>query len=102
VNQAIQAGGESYFRYRQIEMLPQMAPVIAEALSTAKMVTISGGGGAGAAETTTNNIASVIQTVLAAQLVTRGGILDSANDAPARNDPPSAPAGAQSPAPKTR
>ena len=28
--------------------------------------------------TTTNNIANVIQTVLAAQLVTRGGILDSA------------------------
>jgi hypothetical protein len=25
VNQAIQAGGESYFRYRQIEMLPQIA-----------------------------------------------------------------------------
>jgi len=76
VNQAIAAGGESYFRYRQIELLPQIAPVIADALSDAKMVTISGGGGAGAPETTTNNIASVIQTVLAAQLVTRGGILD--------------------------
>ena len=78
VNQAIAAGGESYFRYRQIELLPQIAPVIADALSDAKMVTISGGGGAGAPETTTNNIASVIQTVLAAQLVTRGGILDGA------------------------
>ena len=77
VNQAIQAGGESYFRYRQIEMLPQIAPVIADALSTAKMVTISGGGGQGAAESTTNNIASVIQTVLAAQLVTRGGLIDN-------------------------
>ena len=33
VNQAIQAGGESYFRYRQIEMLPQIAPVIADALA---------------------------------------------------------------------
>ncbi|MFL5562019.1 MAG: hypothetical protein ACJ79K_11135 [Gemmatimonadaceae bacterium] len=79
VNEAIAAGGESYFRYRQIEMLPQIAPAIADALSEAKMVTISSGGdGKGAAETTTNNIASVIQTVLAAQLVTRGGILDSA------------------------
>jgi flotillin len=78
VNEAIAAGGESYFRYRQIEMLPQIAPAIADALSEAKMVTISSGGdGKGAAETTTNNIASVIQTVLAAQLVTRGGILDS-------------------------
>ena len=68
VNQAIQAGGESYFRYRQIEMLPQIAPVIADALSEAKLVTISNGE-TGAPETTTNNITSVIQTVLAAQLV---------------------------------
>lgn len=79
VNQAIAAGGESYFRYRQIELLPQIAPVIADALSEAKMVTIAGGGAAGGApEMTTNNIASVIQTVLAAQLVTRGGLLDGA------------------------
>jgi len=92
VNQAIQAGGESYFRYRQIEMLPQIAPVIADALSNAKMVTISGGGGPGAAEGTTNNIVSVIQTVLAAQMVTRGGILDNAAPAePAKEAAPIAP-----------
>ncbi len=78
VNEAIAAGGESYFRYRQIEMLPQIAPAIANALAEAKMVTFSSGDSKGAAETTTNNIASVIQTVLAAQLVTRGGILDGA------------------------
>ncbi len=72
VNQAIQAGGESYFRYRQIEMLPQIAPVIADALSQAKLVTISNGGESGAPEGTTNSITSVIQTVLAAQLVSRG------------------------------
>src|SRR6185312_769719 len=72
VNQAIQAGGESYFRYRQIEMLPQIAPVIADALSEAKLVTIASGSEHGAPETTTNNITNVIQTVLAAQLVSRG------------------------------
>src|SRR5919199_1471900 len=60
VNEAIAAGGESYFRYRQIEMLPQVAPVIAEALAEAKLVTIASGEGRGAAEETTNNIASVI------------------------------------------
>ncbi|HTO72476.1 MAG TPA: hypothetical protein VMJ30_01595 [Gemmatimonadales bacterium] len=76
VNQAIEAGGEAYFRYRQIELLPQIAPVIANALADAKLVTIAGDGG-GAAQVTTNNIASVIQTVLAAQLVTRGGVLDA-------------------------
>jgi flotillin len=77
VNQAIQAGGESYFRYRQIELLPQIAPAIAQALSEAKLVTIAGGG-IGAAEVTANNITSVIQTVLAAQLVSKSGILDGA------------------------
>src|SRR4051812_40177819 len=68
VNRAIQAGGESYFRYRQIEMLPQIAPDIAAALAESKMITISGGGDTGAPEMATNNITSVIQTVLAAQL----------------------------------
>ena len=72
VNRAIQAGGESYFRYRQIEMLPQIAPDIAAALAEAKLVTISSGGDVGAPETATNNITSVIQTVLAAQLVSKG------------------------------
>jgi flotillin len=76
VNEAIKAGGESYFRYRQIEMLPQIAPVIAQALAEAKLVTISSDS-QGAANTTTNNITGVIQTVLAAQLVTRGGLLDA-------------------------
>jgi flotillin len=79
VNEAITSGGESYFRYRQIEMLPQVAPVIADALGRARMVTISGGGHDGtgsAAGETTSSIAQVIQTVLAAQLVTRSGVLD--------------------------
>jgi flotillin len=73
VNAAIQAGGESYFRYRQIEMLPQIAPVIADALSEAKLINFSNDG-TSAAEGATNNITSVIQTVLAAQLVSRSGI----------------------------
>jgi flotillin len=81
VNDAIKAGGESYFRYRQIELLPQIAPVIAEALSNAKMITIAGGG-VGAPESTTANITSVIQTMLAAQLVTRSGILDGSAPPP--------------------
>jgi flotillin len=87
VNDAIKAGGESYFRYRQIEMLPQIAPAIADALAEAKLVTIAGSGDGGAPQAATANIASVIQTVLAAQLVSRGGILDGVA-------PPSANAGA--------
>jgi flotillin len=88
VNDAIKAGGESYFRYRQIEMLPQIAPAIAGALSEAKLVTIAGGGDGGAPAAATANIASVIQTVLAAQLVAKGGILDGATPSAANNTSP--------------
>ena len=76
VNKAIAEGGEAYFRYRQIEMIPQIAPSIAQALAQSKMVTISGGDGKGAPESTSNNISSVIQTVLAAQLVSKSNLLD--------------------------
>lgn len=75
VNKAIAAGGEEYFRYRQIEMLPIIAPQIADALAEARLITISGGENGGAANGTANQIVSVIQTVLAAQLVSRGGML---------------------------
>ena len=76
-------------------MLPQIAPVIAGALSEAKLVTIAGGGEGGAPQAATANIASVIQTVLAAQLVTRGGILDGATP-PATNSGGPAPVAAPS------
>jgi flotillin len=96
VNEAIQQGGESYFRYKQIEMLPEIAPAIADALSKARLVTISGGGSGGAPDATAGNIASVIQTVLAAQLVAKGGLLDgaSSSDGPVRIPVPSVATGA--------
>src|ERR1700682_4804622 len=76
VNEAIKAGGESYFRYRQIEMISEIAPVIGDALAKARFITISGDNAeGGAAQSATSNITSVIQTVLAAQLVSGSGIL---------------------------
>jgi flotillin len=99
VNEAIKAGGEAYFRYRQIEMIPEIAPMIAEALSRARLVTISGDSAeGGAAQSATSNITSVIQTVLAAQLVSGSGMLQPQTDATRENGrqtpappPPSAP-----------
>ncbi|HEX8696174.1 MAG TPA: hypothetical protein VF746_27400 [Longimicrobium sp.] len=85
VNEAIQMGGEAYFRYKQIEMLPEIAPFIADALSKAKLVTIAGGG-VSAPDSTASTITSVIQTVLAAQLVSRGGILDGVASADGQAD----------------
>jgi flotillin len=83
VNEAIKAGGESYFRYRQIEMIPEIAPAIAAALAQARLVTISGDSAeGGAAQSATSNIVSVIQTVLAAQLVSGSGMLKQDREAP--------------------
>ena len=78
VNEAIHEGGESYLRYRQVEMLPQLVPLIANALAEAKLVTICSGNEAnGAAGATTDNISGVIRTVLAAQLVSRNDLIGS-------------------------
>jgi flotillin len=77
VNESVRDGGESYFRYKQIELLPQIAPAVAQALAEAKLVTIASDG-RGAPDSTANGIVSVIQTVLAAQLVGRSGVLDGA------------------------
>ncbi len=88
VNEAIKAGGESYFRYRQIEMIPEIAPMIAEALARARLVTISGDSAeGGAAQSATSNITSVIQTVLAAQLVSGSGLLQSPDTSHDKTDP---------------
>jgi flotillin len=88
VNEAIKAGGESYFRYRQIEMIPEIAPMIAEALARARLVTISGDSAeGGAAQSATSNITSVIQTVLAAQLVSGSGMLQPPETARDKPDP---------------
>jgi flotillin len=88
VNEAIKAGGESYFRYRQIEMIPQIAPVIADALAKARLITISGDSAeGGAAQSATSNITSVIQTVLAAQLVSGSGILQPPESSRDKADP---------------
>jgi len=79
VNNAIAQGGEAYLRYRQLELVPEIAPQIAAALAQAKMITISGGEHGDAAGGTTNQISGVIQTVLAAQLVAKNDFLGSAN-----------------------
>jgi flotillin len=75
VNQAIAEGGELYLRYRQVEMLPQLVPMISDALAQAKLVTVSGGEHGGAPTQAASQIQSVIQTVLAAQLITKSGVL---------------------------
>ncbi len=70
VNEAIRQGGDAYLALRQLEILPQIVPAIAEALAQAKLVNISSGGDSrGAAGAATDQITGVIQTLLATQLV---------------------------------
>lgn len=70
VNEAIKEGGNAYLSLKQIELLPQITPDIANALAQAKLINISGGGDArGAAGSATDQITGVIQTLLATQLV---------------------------------
>jgi flotillin len=110
VNEAIKAGGESYFRYRQIEMIPEIAPAIAAALAQARLITISGDSAeGGAAQSATSNITSVIQTVLAAQLVSGSGMLRQDREAPVdtakengRQVPAASPQPPQPPAPPAK
>jgi flotillin len=84
VTEAIGEGGDNYLRYRQIELLPEIAPAIAQALAQAKLVTVHSGGENGdAASAATDSIASVIRTVLAAQIVTRAGLVEPRDDASA-------------------
>ncbi|MHB8637352.1 MAG: flotillin family protein [Fimbriimonadaceae bacterium] len=82
INRAIAEGGDSYLVLKQLEMLPQIAPVIANALAQAKLVNISSDPNRGAAAGATDQITSVIQTVLAAQLVS-GALKPDGASAPA-------------------
>jgi flotillin len=93
VNEAA-AGGGMYLTLKQLELVPQIAPGIAEALSKARLVTFSGGGGDGAASETAGDITKVVQMMLAAQLVQ--GSMNSGDAVPVIPGP-AAPAQPQQP-----
>lgn len=100
VNAALAEGGNGYLALRQLEMLPDIAPRIADALAEAKMITISGAGSdSGAPESTVGSIQSVIQTVLAAQLI-QGAMKEEPASDMARVPSTPTPKQAPKPAPK--
>jgi flotillin len=78
IAEAIREGGEQFLRYRQIEMLPDIAPAIAQALAQAKLITLhSSAEGGDAASATTDSITNVVRTVLAAQIISRNGLVET-------------------------
>ncbi len=103
VNEAIQQGGNAYLALKQIELLPQIVPAIAEALANAKLINISGAGdGRGAAGGATDQITGVIQTLLATQLVSGQLRLDAPDPAlalPAQTNGTTAATNGAAPAP---
>lgn len=82
VNEAIREGGDAYLALRQLEILPQITPAIAQALGQAKLININSGSsaeGRGAAGGATDQITGVIQTLLATQLVNGQLRIDGTN-----------------------
>jgi len=78
VNDTIREGGDSYFRYRLIEMLPKLTPAIAQALTNANLVGSTGSGNG--TTVATDGVSEVIQTALAGQLASVEGIIEPPND----------------------
>lgn len=82
VNETIREGGDSYFRYRLIEMLPQLTPAIAQALANANLVSAKGDGAPHALAT--SGVTEVIQSALAGQLSQVENLTDPPNHRPTR------------------
>ena len=76
VNDTIREGGDSYFRYRLIEMLPKLTPAIAQALTNANLV--SSNGDASKPPVLSDGVTEVIQSALAGQLA----MIEQLPDAP--------------------
>ena len=70
VNDAVREGGETYFRYRLAEMLPQIAPALANALAESKTAAANGDGD-GSPGPGVSGLISIIQSVLADQTAAR-------------------------------
>ena len=77
INEAIGASGENYLRFKQLELMPTLVPYITNALAQARLITVAdSANGNGAPGATLQNVNQVIQTVLAAQLFTKAGVID--------------------------
>jgi flotillin len=71
--QALLAAGEAYMDLRRLELAPALTREVAVALSNGQFVNFGSGGGEGtsAAASGSNDVMRVVQTLLAAQVITR-------------------------------
>jgi flotillin len=70
---ALMEAGDAYLDLRRLEMAPAITREIAGALANGQFVNFGGGGGDSAASTGSDDVLRVVQTLLAAQIVTGSG-----------------------------
>jgi len=93
--QALMEAGGAYLDLRRLEMAPELTAQVASALSNSQFVNFGGGGNdagdRGAVTTGSSDVLRVVQTLMAAQIVTGKGFRDgdgsSAPDASSRPRP---------------
>src|SRR5450432_3827211 len=80
--QALMEAGGAYLDLRRPEMAPELTAQVASALASSQFVNFgSGDGDHGAVTTGSNDVLRVVQTLLAAQIVTGKGLRDGGVDA---------------------
>ena len=73
--QSLSEAGDAYLDLRRLEMAPALTREIAAALANGQFVNFGGGGqGEGAASTGSDDVLRVVQTLMAAQIVTGNGM----------------------------
>jgi flotillin len=88
--QALIEAGDAYMNLRRLELAPELTRQVASALSNGQFVNFgsTANGGQSAAASGSDDVMRVVQTLLAAQVVTRNGQFDggNANNGARRND----------------
>lgn len=100
--QALVEAGQAYMDLRRLELAPALTREVAAALANGQFVNFgSSGSGLSAAASGSDDVLRVVQTLLAAQVVTRNeGALDNRRAVAAPRTPPPAPAPSVQAAPK--
>ena len=105
--QALLESGGAYLDLRRLEMAPELTREIASALASSQFVNFGTSGGAagehGAVSTGSDDVLRVVQTLMAAQVITGGKLPMTRTEGPpiqtrAGNPPPPAPKPAKNPA----
>jgi len=89
--QALMEAGDAYLDLRRLEMAPALTKRIAKALANGQFVNFGSGGGDSAAATGSDDVLRVVQTLMAAQIVTGNGIARAPSPAAGASSPASQP-----------